>query len=129
LCSGVLVFKQYIKGVEMLQIKYTKTGRCYGGCISHILPDTIEFGDTVLEVLELLVDSINTTNGALEDFEYTAYLSYHEYDINKEHPTLVIQGDMTSYGYSVNLLTGDVDMVCLCAATNDSECICEYENN
>lgn len=113
----------------MLEIKYLKVGRCYGGHIPHILSDTIEFGDTVLEVLELLVDSINTTNEALEDFEYTAYLSYHEYDINKEHPTLVVQGDMSSYGYSVNLLTGEVDIVCLCAATNDSECICEYENN
>lgn len=113
----------------MLQVKKALLPNTYGTHLPEVLPDCYEFGSTVTDSLELLVDSINTTNEMLEDFEYTAYLSYHEYDINKEHPTLVIQGDMTSYGYSVNLLTGDVDMVCLCAATNDSECICEYENN
>lgn len=111
----------------MLQI--VKIGDQYSGALYEIPPYTAELEDTVLGVLEALVAQVNLHNEIIKGFEYTAYLSYHEYDINKEHPTLVVQGDMSSYGYSVNLLTGEVDMVCLCAAINGSECICEYENN
>ncbi len=110
-------------------LKIVKLGDDYFGVLPEIPPYTIEKGATILEVLEALVNQVNLHNEIIKDFEYTAYLSYHEYDINKGYPTLVVQGDITSYGYSVNLLTGEVDMVCLCAATNDSECICEYENN
>lgn len=49
------------------------------------------------------------------------------------YPTLVIQGDFGSRGYSVNPVTGDLSRVCLCHAYDESECCCgawyDSENN
>ena len=111
----------------MLQVEKALIPNTYVTHLPEVLQDCYEFGSTVIEALELLIDSINTTNEMLDDFEYTAYIYYHEYDINKERPVLVVQGDMSSIGYSVNIYTFDVDVVCLCAATNENECVCEYQ--
>lgn len=57
--------------------------------------------------------------------EVTSHIHYHEYDFNKEHPTLVLQGPFGVAGYNV-LSDGTLESTCVCAAHNDSECCCNY---
>lgn len=54
-----------------------------------------------------------------------AYIHYHEYDLNFERPTLVIQTRADSIGFEVNPETGAVGKeVCVCHALTNDECIC-----
>jgi len=52
------------------------------------------------------------------------YIHYHEYDLAHEHPTLVIQGDVSSAGYAFDKETVKTRRICLCNAYEESECSC-----
>lgn len=43
------------------------------------------------------------------------------------YPTLVLQGEFGSIGYSVCPRTGDLSRVCICAARSEHECCCGYD--
>jgi hypothetical protein len=54
-----------------------------------------------------------------------AYIHYHEYDYACARPTLVLQHNGTSVGYSVDPDTLEIiDRVCICEAWNENECVC-----
>ena len=55
-----------------------------------------------------------------EDYGVTYYLSAGD----PRYPTLVIQGDDYSVGYSLNKDTGELRRICLCAAHSANECCC-----
>jgi hypothetical protein len=49
------------------------------------------------------------------------YLSYED----KRYPTLVLQSDeFGSVGYSLDLKTGNLRRICICAAYCSYECVC-----
>jgi len=54
-----------------------------------------------------------------------AYIHYHEYDYACARPTLVLQHNGTSVGYSVDPDTLEIiGRVCICEAWNENECVC-----
>ena len=55
-----------------------------------------------------------------EDFGVTYYLSAED----ERYPTLVLQGDFGSVGYSLDKSTGELSRVCLCFAHSSNECAC-----
>ena len=59
-----------------------------------------------------------------ESNEVDCYIHYHEYDYNKQFPTLVVQGDFGISGYRVDIDTGKLTSVCIC--DSDNECCCNY---
>lgn len=56
--------------------------------------------------------------------EVDCYIHYHEYDYNKQFPTLVVRGNFGISGYRVNTETGELTSVCIC--DSDNECCCNY---
>ena len=54
------------------------------------------------------------------------HIHYDEYDLNELHPMLVIQSDKVTAGYDINLDTGELTQVCICAARSSNECCCDY---
>jgi len=60
-----------------------------------------------------------------EEYGLTYYLSADD----ERYPTLVLQGDFGSVGYSVDKHTGHLTRVCICAAYSDSECCCGAWDN
>ena len=56
----------------------------------------------------------------IEDHGITYYLTAGD----QHYPTLVLQGDFGSVGYSLNKETGELRRVCICAAYGPSECCC-----
>lgn len=61
--------------------------------------------------------------------EVDCYIHYHEYDYNKQFPTLVVRGDFGVSGYRVDAGTGELTSVCICSAHSDNECCCNYNPN
>lgn len=60
--------------------------------------------------------------------EVVSHIHYGEYDFDKRFPLLVVQGAMSSAGYSVNHETGLIErQVCLCHAYSSSECCCSFD--
>jgi len=55
-----------------------------------------------------------------EDYGITYYLTAED----KRYPTLVLQGDFGSVGYTLNKKTGELRRICLCAAYSEHECCC-----
>ena len=56
-----------------------------------------------------------------EELGVRVYLSYED----ERYPTLVLQSDtFGSIGYSLDLSTGELSRVCVCAARSSNECIC-----
>jgi hypothetical protein len=55
-----------------------------------------------------------------EDYGITYYLTAED----ERYPTLVLQGDFGSTGYALDLDTGELRRICLCAAHGPSECCC-----
>ena len=54
------------------------------------------------------------------EFDVNVYLTGED----ARYPTLVIQGEFGSRGYSVNNTTGELSRVCICHAYNANECCC-----
>lgn len=59
-----------------------------------------------------------------EDKEVDSYIHYHEYDFTKDRPTLIVRGLFGCHGYDVDIETGELTRVCICASRHDSECVC-----
>ena len=56
-----------------------------------------------------------------EELGVRAYLSYED----ERYPTLVLQSDVFGYvGYNLDLSTGELRRVCICAAHSENECVC-----
>lgn len=55
-----------------------------------------------------------------EDFGITYYLTAED----ERYPTLVLQGEFGSVGYSLNKCTGELERVCICFAHSSTECCC-----
>jgi hypothetical protein len=56
-----------------------------------------------------------------EELGVGIYLSYED----ERYPTLVLQSDVFgSVGYNLDLSTGELRRVCICAAHSENECVC-----
>ena len=55
-----------------------------------------------------------------EEYGITYYLAAED----ERYPTLVLQGDFGSAGYSLDKNTGELRRICLCASHDSSECCC-----
>lgn len=56
-----------------------------------------------------------------EELGVRVYLSYED----ERYPTLVLQSDVFgSVGYKLDLSTGELRRVCVCAAHSENECVC-----
>ena len=55
-----------------------------------------------------------------KDYGITYYLSAED----ERYPTLVLQGEFGSVGYSLDKDTGELERVCLCHARSSFECSC-----
>lgn len=63
-----------------------------------------------------------------EPDELECYIHYHEYDHNKQHPTLVIRGGGVVSGYNVSEDGDSIgEKTCICAAYYENECCCSYD--
>lgn len=54
----------------------------------------------------------------------TADIRYSEYDFNRRHPTLFLEGSGWRSGYAVDGDTGELRRICLCTAYERSGCSC-----
>lgn len=53
------------------------------------------------------------------------YIHYSEYDLNHNHPTLIISGQLGNIGYNLDPTTGAVEeRTCVCSAWCIDECAC-----
>ncbi len=56
-----------------------------------------------------------------EELGVKIYLSYED----ERYPHLVLQSDVFgSVGYNLDLSTGELRRVCICAAHSENECVC-----
>lgn len=62
-----------------------------------------------------------------EELGVRVYLSYED----ERYPTLVLQSDtFGTVGYDLDLETGELRRVCICAAHSENECVCgAWESN
>ncbi len=62
-----------------------------------------------------------------EELGVSVYLSYED----ERYPTLVLRSDkFGTVGYNLNLNTGELNRVCICAARSETECVCgAWEND
>ena len=66
-----------------------------------------------------------TDKELIEARKLNVYVSYSEYDINYENPTLVIQSGYGTVGYAIDPETLEIgEQVCICGARSDDECFC-----
>lgn len=49
------------------------------------------------------------------------------YISGKEYPTVIIESEIGTVGYSVNLKTGQLRLICVCAARDKYNCACAYD--
>ena len=60
-------------------------------------------------------------NERIKELGVHVYLSYED----ERYPTLVLQSDeFGTVGYNLNLNTGELNRVCICAARSGTECVC-----
>ena len=51
-------------------------------------------------------------------------ITYYLTAEDERYPTLVIQGDFGVRGYDLDVSTGELQRVCVCAARSSHECCC-----